>query len=209
MFAVGPVLVSDALLDAPFACNLGVCHGACCVVGDRGAPLEPEELDILEDALPVVENRLRPEAREVIAKEGVWEEHTDGTYSTTMVDGKECVFVQYEGPVATCALQRAYNEGRLDVEKPISCHLFPIRVERFGEGDDTVEVLNVERIPLCDSAVPHGRRTGTQLAEFLRKPLTRAYGEEWFQQFKATLAERREVLEIEVDETPQTPKHVA
>lgn len=198
MFAVGPVLVSDALLDAPFACNLGACHGACCVVGDRGAPLEPEEREVLEDALPVVEDRLRPEAREVIAEEGVWKEHADGTFSTTMVDGKECVFVQYEGPVATCALQRAHNEGRLGFEKPISCHLFPIRVERFGEDDDAVEVLNVERIPLCNPAVPHGHRTGTQLAEFLRRPLTRVYGEAWFAEFETALAQRRDDIGIHV-----------
>jgi hypothetical protein len=198
MFAVGPVLVSDAVLDAPFACHLGACRGACCVHGDSGAPLEPDERAALERVLPLVEPDLRPEARETIRREGVWEEVAPGEYGTTCVAGRECVFVVYEGPadrpVAKCAIQRAYHEGRVDFEKPISCHLFPIRVERHGEGEGAVEVLNYERSGLCDPAVRHGRRTGVQLADFLERPLTRRYGPRWYQQFRAVVAARREAL---------------
>jgi hypothetical protein len=198
MFAVGPVLVSDAVLDAPFACHLGACLGACCVHGDSGAPLEPEERGVLERLLPVVEPALRPEARETIRRAGVWEEVGRGAYATTCVDGRECVFVVYEGPadrpVAKCAIQRAYHAGRVDFEKPISCHLFPLRVERHGEGEEAVEVLNYERSALCTPAVDHGRRTGTRLADFLQRPLTRRYGPRWYGRFRAALDARRAAL---------------
>ena len=194
MFAVDHVLVSDAVLDAPFACHLGACHGACCVHGDSGAPLEPEERAVLERVLPVVEGDLRPEAREAIRRAGVWEEVAPGDYATTCVDDRECVFVVYDGPVSKCAIQQAYHAGRVDFEKPISCHLFPLRVERHGEGDDAVEVLNYERSALCRPAVRHGRRTGVQLAAFLEKPLTRRYGPRWSQKFREAVAARRLAL---------------
>lgn len=192
MFAVDHVLVSDAVLDAPFACHLGACRGACCVHGDSGAPLEPEERAVLERVLPAIEEDLRPEAREAIRRAGVWQEVAPGEYGTTCVDGRECVFVVYDGPVAKCALQQAYHAGRVDFEKPISCHLFPIRVARHGDG--AVEVLNYERIGLCAPAVRHGRRTGVQLADFLQKPLTRRYGPRWYRRFQDAVTARRAAL---------------
>ena len=195
MFAVDHVLVSDALLDAPFACHLGSCLGACCVHGDRGAPVEPNERAALDEALPVVQDRLRPEARREIAKSGPWEGSERDGYHTTTVRGRECVFVVYDRfggrEVAKCALQEAFWEGKLGFEKPVSCHLYPIRVERYGEGAEAVEVLNYERIDLCRPAVPHGERTDTQLADFLERPLTRKYGADWFARFRETLRQRR------------------
>ena len=195
MFAVDHVLVSDALLDAPFACHLGSCFGACCVHGDRGAPLDPDEREALDAALPVVEEKLRPEARAEIARRGTWEGDERGGYHTTTVRGRECVFVVYDGGaqsgVAKCALQQAFWEGKLGFEKPVSCHLYPVRVETYGEGPDATDVLNYEAIELCAPAVPHGRRTGVQLADFLERPLTRKYGAAWFATFRETLRQRR------------------
>ena len=194
MFQVDHVLVSDALLDAPFACHLGSCFGACCVHGDRGAPLDPDEREALERALPAVEGVLRPEALREIARNGVWEGDERQGFGTTTVGGRECVFVTYDGgrrPVAKCSLQEAFWAGRTDFEKPLSCHLYPIRVETYGEGDDAVDVLNYERIKLCHPAVPHGERTGVQLADFLERPLTRRYGAGWFGRFRETLRQRR------------------
>ncbi len=190
MFAVDHVLVSDAVLDAPFSCHLGSCLGACCVHGDRGAPVEDDERQALEDALPIVEHRLRPEARAEIARRGVWE-GKKGTYHTTTVRNRECVFVTYDGPVAKCSLQQAFWEGKIGFEKPVSCHLYPVRVETYGEGDDATDVLNYETIELCEPAVPHGRRTGMQLVDFLERPLTRKYGAEWVAKFQKTLHQRR------------------
>ncbi|MDX1531486.1 MAG: DUF3109 family protein, partial [Rhodothermales bacterium] len=149
MFAVDDILISDALLDAPFACHLARCKGACCVIGDRGAPLEPEERAELEAVLPAVEPGLRPEARAAIARDGVWTEEKPGEYATTCVEGRECVFVVYDHGVAKCAVQQAYHAGRVGFEKPVSCHLFPVRVEEVGGAT----VLNYERIDLCQPAV--------------------------------------------------------
>ena len=191
MFAVDHVLVSDALLDAPFACHLGSCLGACCVHGDRGAPLEPDERAELDAVLPVVWDRLRPAARARIAEHGTWEGSDADGYGTQTVRGRECVFVTYERGVATCAIQAAHRAGKVAWEKPISCHLYPIRAETYGHGDDAIEVLNYERIDDCAPAVGHGRRTGVQLGDFLAVPLARKYGAAWAERFKRALAQRR------------------
>lgn len=194
MFAVDNILISDELLDAPFACNLGACRGGCCVQGDAGAPLEPDERAELERALPKVWKYLPPEARAVIDGRGVWEEVEPGRYATTCVGAGACVFVTYEGPVAKCALQKAYLEGRIDFPKPVSCHLYPVRTETYG----TYEVLNYEQIPLCDPARTWGCRSGVQLVDFLRAPLVRKYGQAWYEKFVQTCEARREALGVPV-----------
>ena len=199
MFEVGKILITDELLDAPFACNLGACHGGCCVQGDAGAPLEGEERKRLEEALPRVAKDLRPEALDVITQRGVWEETAPGQYATTCVDDAECVFVIYEGPVAKCALQKAHQEGRVDFPKPISCHLYPIRIETYGAQ----EVLNYEQLPLCDPARKRGCRADVQLADFLCEPLTRKYGPSWYATFRQTLQARREALGHSAAPQPQ------
>ena len=183
-------MISDALLDAPFACNVSACLGGCCVQGDSGAPLEPEERETLEQLLPRVRKDLRPEALDVIDEQGVWEEVRPGEYVTTCVNHAECVFVVYDGPVARCAIERAYVEGRISFRKPISCHLFPIRAERFGD----IEALNYEQIPLCKPAIKSGRKNDIQVLDFLREPLVRKYGEAWYEAFQAACASRREAL---------------
>ena len=153
MFAVDDVLISDAVLDAPFACHLPQCLGGCCVHGDHGAPLEPDERERLEAALPIVERKLWQEALEVIARKGVWIEEEPGKCGTTVVAGRECVFVTYDKAVAKCAHQQAYNVGRLEFEKPISCHRYPLRVEIHGTGSEAIEVLNYEQIRLRKPAI--------------------------------------------------------
>lgn len=189
MFAVGDILISDEVLDAPFACHLSACHGGCCVQGDAGAPLESDERADLERVLPQIRASLRPEALAVIDERGVWEE-TDGTYATTCVDDAECVFVVYDGPVALCGIQRAYQQGRIEFEKPISCHLFPLRAEQYG----TLDVLNYEQVEVCDPGRAHGCRQGMQLVDFLHRPLVRKYGEAWYDAFRAAWVTRRQEL---------------
>jgi hypothetical protein len=199
MFAVGPVLVSDALLDAAFACDVGACRGACCVVGERGAPLEEDEVQRLEDVLDVVRDELRPEARAVVDRNGPWEGDDRRGYATATVADRECVFVVYEQgrSIATCAIQRAHQAGRVDWEKPISCHLYPIRVERYGYGEAAIEVLNYEQIDLCAPGRQAGRRSRTALARYLERPLTRRYGAEWYARFVAAWRERRADLQVD------------
>ena len=196
MFAVDHVLVSDALLDAPFACNLGACLGGCCVVGESGAPLDADERDDVERALDVVRDRLRPEALAEIDRKGPWTGDAREGYAVTTVAGRECTFVVYDHGIAKCAIQQAHRRGQLDFEKPLSCHLYPIRAERYGDGPDALDVLNYETIEMCAPAVPNGRRTGTQLADFLARPLARRYGEAWVEKFRRALAARREALAV-------------
>ncbi len=191
------VLVSDDLVDAPFCCNLAACRGACCVQGDSGAPLDASERERLEEALPAVRSYLRPEALRVIEEDGVWEEVGREQYATTCVDGKECVFVSYDGPIARCALQQAYTDGRIDFPKPISCHLFPVRVESLGD----VDALNYEQVPLCAPAVGMGRRMHLALYDFLREPLIRKYGEGWYGAFREACEKRKERLHSSHEES--------
>lgn len=195
MFVVDDVLISDDVVEAAFACNLSACHGACCVQGAAGAPLEESELSEVESVLDAVRHRLRPEALKVIEKEGVWEELAPGHYATTCVGEAECVFVRYDGPVAKCAIQEAYHQGKVSFEKPISCHLYPIRVRQLGE----FEALNYERIDICAPGRKHGVRNGIGLAEMLERPLKRKYGEGWYNQFLLMVRERREIIGAQIE----------
>ena len=190
MFVVDDVLISDDVVQAAFSCNLTACRGACCVQGASGAPLEKSEVSQIESVLDAVRDRLRPEARDVIEKEGVWEELSPGYYATTCVGNAECVFVRYDGPVAKCSIQEAYFEGKVSFEKPISCHLYPIRTKQLGE----FEALNYEQIDICAPGRVHGTEMGVGLAEMLERPLTRKYGEDWYAQFLLMVRERRKVI---------------
>lgn len=190
MFVVDNILISDELVDAPFTCNLGACQGACCVHGDSGAPLDRNELEELEAVLPLVEHRLRPEARAVIQEKGVWEKSSRDQFCTTCVGNSECVFVTYRGPVARCAIEEAYEAGKTVFRKPISCQLFPIRVQPLGD----FEGLNYEKFDMCRSGVRCGVRENVQLVEFLEEPLGRKFGQEWIDSFKVSSGERRSVF---------------
>lgn len=201
MFSVDHVLVSDDLLDAPFACDLAACHGGCCVAGDAGAPVTADERAHLDAALPLVRPLLTPEALRVIDDVGTWEDTGGGHYNTTCVDGPAgagaCVFVTYVRGTAFCSIEKQFRAGKTDWPKPLSCHLYPLRIETVGEGADALDVVNYERIGLCDPARRCGVRTNVQLADFLEGPLTRAYGPDWYRRFQAALAERRDALGIQ------------
>ena len=190
MFAVDDILVSDDVLSAPFSCNLRRCLGGCCVHGDRGAPLQPDEREQLEAVLPAVRHAPRPEALAVIDDRGVWEETDPDQFYTTTVNDRECVFVTYDGPVAKCAIQNAFYKGKVDWEKPISCHLFPIREETIAD----TTVLNYERIDLCKPAIQRGARKGVDVVDFLEAPLTRRFGADWYARFRETARKRAAII---------------
>ena len=145
MIDVDNILVSEDIVDARFACNLSACLGACCVHGDSGAPLEDDECEWLDSIVPEVSRYLSRKSKKVLKQHGPWERSRAGNFVTTCVDDAECVFVTYERGVAKCSIQKAHQAGRVDRPKPISCHLFPIRVSR-KKGRD---VLQYERIDLC------------------------------------------------------------
>jgi len=190
MFVVDHILISDDVAEARFACNLSACHGACCVQGDAGAPLEEHEIEDIDAALETVRHRLRPEAANVVKQRGAWERGKDGSLSTTCVDDAECVFVRYEGPVAKCLIQEAHERGETDFPKPISCHLYPLRVTDLGD----FEALNMEKMPMCRPAFKKGDRDGTFLSDVLEWPLTRRYGADWYDRFNEACTKRRSVF---------------
>ncbi|SMO46815.1 DUF3109 family protein [Gracilimonas mengyeensis] len=181
MFKVKNTILSDDIATARFACDIPRCKGACCVVGDAGAPVAKSEIPVLHKAFRVLKNELRPEAVKVAEEEGVVLGTQKSGYELATVETEECIFVQYdENEVAYCAIQKAFFEGRFGWEKPISCHLFPVRLKRMAGFD----YANFEYVPtLCSAACEKGKKEDIGLAEFLEKPLTRRYGEEWYREF--------------------------
>ncbi len=189
MFFIRTTLVSDDIATFKFACDLGRCKGACCVVGDAGAPVKGSELPIIRRAWEHLKDSLRPEAVSAVEDEGLYKNNGHG-YELTCTDGAECVFVVYDGAgVATCSIQRAHDAGEFSWPKPISCHLFPVRVTTLANQD----MLNMEYVPsICSPACDRGDREGIGLAEFLRDPLVRAYGVDWYNDFMDGVRDVRE-----------------
>lgn len=186
MFQIGDVIVSLDILTEKFLCNLSACKGECCVEGDAGAPVAPGEVEKLEEVLPIVWDDLSPEAREVINRQGVCYTDNDGEPVTSIVDGKDCVFTCYSPDgCCVCAIEKAYREGRTDFYKPVSCHLYPIREAKLGE----LRAINYHRWSVCHSAVLSGRKGNVPVYRFLREPLIRKFGEEWYNELESAAGE--------------------
>jgi hypothetical protein len=179
LFVIDEVAVDSSLLNRKFACDLLKCKGACCSLpGGRGAPLLDSEIPEMHAALPEVLPLLSNEKRKLIEKYGFYEGNK-GDYATTCVDDEDCVFVYRENGIAKCAIEKAYDDGKVGFKKPISCNLYPIRVSRFG-GD----VLRYHELKECDPAVKKGESDNVGVIEFLRSALTRLYGEEWYSELE-------------------------
>ncbi|MCU0447240.1 MAG: DUF3109 family protein [Microscillaceae bacterium] len=188
MYIVGNVYISDDLTDEFFVCDLDKCKGACCVEGDAGAPLLAEELSILEDILPQLKPYLSPQAQAVIAREGAYTKDDWGDFATPTIGGRECVYAFYdEKKILRCAIETAYRDGKISFQKPISCHLYPIRITRL----DIEEALNYHRWQICDPACQLGKSLAMPIYKFLREPLIRKYGEAWYLEFDRQVEERK------------------
>ena len=192
MFRVKDTILADEIATAKFSCDLSRCKGACCVVGDAGAPISTNEVPVLNKAYRLLKDELRPEAKELVEQEGLIKGSNSSGLELNCVNEAECVFVVYdEDNVAKCAIQNAYYEGRFEWEKPISCHLFPVRLKRIA-GFDYASYEYVSSI--CSPACDKGEREGIYLADFLEGPLTRRYGENWYKQFQDSCEQVRENL---------------
>jgi len=175
MFIIGEAIVQKPVADSRFSCDLQKCKGACCTLeGGRGAPLLDEEISQIREALTFARGYLDEKHQEHIEKNGFFE-GISGDYATTCIDNRACVFVYYQDGIAFCSLERAYNEGKTNWKKPISCHLFPIRVSNGKPA-----VLRYEQISECDPGVEYGNQTTTSLLHFLEEPLRRRFGDEWY-----------------------------
>lgn len=173
----GKIIASD-LLTEQFCCDLAVCKGECCVEGDSGAPLEIEEVDELENEYPNYKPYMTAEGIEAVESQGFMVVDIDGDYTTPLIDGAECAYSFKENGITFCAIERAYREGKCGFLKPISCHLYPIRVKHFATGDYG---LNIHRWNICKCAFDCGKREGVKLYKAMREPLIRRFGEEFYE----------------------------
>ncbi|MBR1935675.1 MAG: DUF3109 family protein [Muribaculaceae bacterium] len=179
MFQIGDnTLVSLDLVERFFSCDLDACLGACCIDGDAGAPITEEEYKKIKEILPEIWDDLLPRAKEKIKEEGVGYYDPEAELVTQLLDGQNCVFSCYApGGKCICAIEKAYREGRIDFFKPISCHLYPVRLKKVGKG---VTAVNYDRWKICRPAEALGRKRGVRVYEFLREPLIRRFGQEWY-----------------------------
>ena len=178
MFRVDNNLVDSAITTVKFACDLSKCRGACCTMpGGRGAPLQEEEVAHVQKAERPAMRWLSKEKQYIIRQQGSVEGKT-GDRSTVCVNDRDCVFVYYEENVAKCAMERAWLEGESTFRKPLSCHLFPIRVDELFGGAR----LRYEEIDECEPGVERGERENISLVKFLREPIIRAFGEAFYEE---------------------------
>ncbi len=177
---IGDVLLSSDILTEKFCCDLDACKGICCVEGDAGAPVTLDEIGGIEDALDTVWPDMSARAQAVVDRQGVAYTDRDGDLVTSIVDGRDCVFTCYDANgCCLCALERAYRAGRTRFCKPISCALYPIREKRFNGG---LVGLNYNRWDVCRDAVKKGRKENLPVYKFLRGPLIRRFGEDWYKE---------------------------
>ncbi len=192
LFEIENKIISSELFRRKFICDLTSCKGACCVEGDGGAPIEQEEIDGIQDNLYDILPYLSEESSDVILEKGFYTEELDGQKATRLMPNGACVFVnKNESGFTSCAIEQSYREGKSIQHKPISCHLYPVRVKKFGE----MEALNYEEWSICQAACILGEKHQVLVVEFLREPLIRAYGEEFY---KELMSLKNEILtEIE------------
>lgn len=175
---IDDILVSSDIFTEEFCCDLDACKGICCVEGDAGAPVTLDEIGGIEDALDTVWDDMSASAQAVVDKQGVAYTDRDGGLVTSIVGGKDCVFTCYEGDCCLCALERAYRSGKTGFCKPISCALYPIREKRLGNG---MIALNYNRWDVCRDAVKKGRELHLPVYKFLKEPLIRRFGAEFYE----------------------------
>ncbi|MDR0365136.1 MAG: DUF3109 family protein [Bacteroidales bacterium] len=186
MNIIGNVIVPDALFADKFSCDLSVCKGACCIEGDAGAPLEIFEISILEDLIDAITPYLTPEGRSVIEKNGVFDFDMEGNFVTPLINEKECAYLYFDSDgIAKCAIEKAWEAGNLknmsdddDFMKPVSCHLYPIRITEKPNG---FFELHHHKWDICFCARKKGKETGVSVFEFLKAPLIRKFGKDWYE----------------------------
>lgn len=192
MIEIGKTIVSLDVLEANFCCDLDQCKGACCVEGDSGAPITPEEATLIEDTYPFFEEYLSPENKAEITQQGFSVIDHDGDLVTPIVGNQECVytFVDARG-ITFCAIEKAYLEKNTGFRKPVSCHLFPVRIKEYRDFDG----VNYEKLKICKPGRACGKSNRQPLWKYLEEPLKRKYGEAWYEELKLVaehLPEREE-----------------
>ncbi len=183
-------LISSEIFSVNFVCHLEKCKGACCIEGDRGAPLDKEEIEKINHNLKHIKHFMSAEGLELLMIEGFHEGEEINDFATTCLSSGECVFVYKENGILGCAMEKAYKAGLTDYYKPMSCHLYPIRINKVGDFD----AVNYHEWSICKSACSFGNELNVPVYQFLKEPLIRKFGEPWYnelelihQEFKKTL----------------------
>ncbi len=177
MIVLGNTYISDDVKEKLFVCNLEKCKGACCVEGDIGAPLSEEETKTLDEIYEDVAPFLSDAGRRVIEKEGTWTTDEDGEWVTPTISKRECVYAIYdEKGILKCGIEQAFLAGKTHFHKPISCHLYPIRITKYEQ----FEALNYHQWHICSPACTLGEQLGVPVYKFLKNPLIRKYGADWY-----------------------------
>ncbi len=177
MFQLGKTIVSEEILDRDFVCNLNACKGACCIEGEAGAPVTETEVSILQEIYPKVKPFLRAEGIAAIEAQGTHIVSPLDELETPLIDGKECAYVTFtESGIASCGIEDAFRAGEIDFQKPISCHLYPVRVQEYSE----FAAVNYHKWPICDDACVLGKELQVPVYIFVKEALIRKFGPDWY-----------------------------
>jgi hypothetical protein len=176
MLQICDAIVSIELVTGHFACDLQKCKGACCVLGDSGAPLEQNEVLLLKQIFPSIKTFLRPEGINAIEKQGTSVVDRDNDQVTPLVEEKECAYIVFQNGIARCGIENAFRAGATTFRKPISCYLYPVRIKKYKN----FEAVNYDKWEICDAARILGKSLGSRVYEFTGPALKVKYGEEWY-----------------------------
>ena len=191
MIIIQQTLVSEDILDKEFVCNLNACHGACCVEGDEGAFVDKNERKLLEKVYPAVKPYLTKDGIKAIEQQGYYITNDEGVLKTPLMKNGPCAYTIWEKGIALCGIEKAYNDKKIKWQKPVSCHLYPIRITKVGEFD----ALNYERWSICKPACKNGKELGVPVFRFVKSALRRKYGKEYYEALEATYEYREKQAE--------------
>ncbi|MFO8128817.1 MAG: DUF3109 family protein [Bacteroidales bacterium] len=186
MLIIKNTLVSDDLYRIRFACRLKKCLGACCIEGDAGASLEEEEIATLEDDIENIKPYMTGKGRAVVGERGVFDYDSEGHYVTPLVRDRECAYAIFDKGIAMCAIEKAFEEGGTDLQKPVSCHLYPIRISVLSDGRSAV---NYHAWDICSKALITGKRKDIPIYRFCRDALVRKFGKDWYRELDEKASE--------------------
>ncbi len=180
MFQLGKTIVSEDIIEKEFVCNLSACKGKCCIDGEAGAPLEEEELKLLLANYPKIKPFLREDGIAAIEDQGLFI-MTEGEYETPLITNKDCAYVIFdEKNIAKCGIEEAYNQGVSECKKPISCHLYPVRIMNYSE----FSAVNYHKWQICDEACVLGKELRVPVYKFVKDALVRKFGKDWYEELE-------------------------
>ena len=186
MFLIQNTLVSLDVIEKEFCCDLDSCRGCCCIEGDAGAPLTKEEEDKINEILPVLLPEMTKEAKEVVEAQGIAYNDPSDERVTSIVNDKDCIFARTDHKGwCYCLIEKAYNAGKIDFKKPISCHLYPVRLTKVGD----LTGLEYHRWDICHCARQLGKKQHIKIYQFLRETLIRRFGQAWYDELELTANE--------------------